>query len=49
MLYVRPVFAEIAGAPRADAVTARVEGLVARPGFARLTDPANRSDTEEPN
>ena len=34
-----PVFAEIADALRAGDVTARIDGLVARPGFARLTDP----------
>lgn len=34
-----PVFAEIADALGAGEVTARIEGLVARPGFARLTDP----------
>ena len=34
-----PVFAEIADALRAGDVTDRIEGLVASPGFARLTDP----------
>ena len=34
-----PVFAEIADALHAGDVTDRIDGLVARPGFARLTDP----------
>ena len=36
---MEPVFAEIADALRAGDVTERIDGMVARPGFARLTDP----------
>ena len=36
---MNPVFAEIAAALRADDVNERLDGGVARAGFARLTDP----------